>query len=232
MKTFYIYRHTNLINGKVYIGQTCQKPEYRWGKDGNGYKNSPHFYSAIQQYGWNAFQHEILYSGLTQEEANKIETELILKYDSNNPSKGYNSETGGKNKTPNEETRLRQSIAAQNRPIVTEETKKKLSAISLGLKRSDETREKMRNAALEREKQRKGQKMIPVICKNTGKYFVSCREAANWCGLAGTSGISSVCKGGKQKTAGVHPDTKEKLTWKYATIEEIEAYEIRKNQKE
>ena len=86
MKTFYIYRHTNLINGKVYIGQTCQKPEYRWGKDGNGYKNSPHFYSAIQQYGWNAFQHEILYSGLTQEEANKIETELILKYDSNNPN--------------------------------------------------------------------------------------------------------------------------------------------------
>lgn len=30
-KNFYIYKHTNLINNKIYIGQTCQKPENRWG---------------------------------------------------------------------------------------------------------------------------------------------------------------------------------------------------------
>lgn len=46
-KKFVIYKHTNLINNKIYIGQTRQKPEYRWGSEGQGYKNSPHFYSAI-----------------------------------------------------------------------------------------------------------------------------------------------------------------------------------------
>lgn len=46
-KKFVIYKHTNLINNKIYIGQTCQKPEYRWGSEGQGYKNSPHFYAAI-----------------------------------------------------------------------------------------------------------------------------------------------------------------------------------------
>lgn len=230
MKTFYIYRHTNLINGKVYIGQTCQKPEYRWGKDGNGYKNSPHFYAAIQEYGWENFKHEILYSGLTQKEANDKEQELIQLFDATNPAQGYNSESGGKNKIPNQYTREKQSQAALNRPIVSEETKRKLSKVSLGIQRSKETKEKMRIAAVRRE-QKRSTKSSPVICINTGQYFSSCRKAADWCGLAGVSGICLVCKGKKQKTAGAHPITKEKLFWRYATQEEIRQHEICNNQK-
>ena len=30
--------NTTQINGKVYIGQTCQKPSYRWKRDGKGYE--------------------------------------------------------------------------------------------------------------------------------------------------------------------------------------------------
>ena len=37
IKDFIVYKHT-CPNGKVYIGITCQKPQNRWGKDGNGYK--------------------------------------------------------------------------------------------------------------------------------------------------------------------------------------------------
>lgn len=35
--TYCVYIHTNKINGKKYVGQTCQKPEYRWGKNGIDY---------------------------------------------------------------------------------------------------------------------------------------------------------------------------------------------------
>lgn len=75
-----VYKHTNKINNKIYIGQTCQKPEYRWGSDGQNYKNNPYFYSAIIKYGWNNFTHEIIYNNLTAEEANQKEIELIKLY--------------------------------------------------------------------------------------------------------------------------------------------------------
>ena len=48
MNNIYIYKHTS-PSGKVYIGQTCQKPEHRW-DNGKGYK-SGYFASAIKKYG-------------------------------------------------------------------------------------------------------------------------------------------------------------------------------------
>lgn len=70
MKSFVIYKHTNLINNKVYIGQTCQELSRRWRPHGEGYKDSPKFWTAIQKYGWENFAHEIIETDLTQEEAN------------------------------------------------------------------------------------------------------------------------------------------------------------------
>ena len=96
-KKYIIYKHTNLKNNKIYIGQTCQKPQDRWGKEGAGYKGQM-FYSAIQKYGWNNFSHEILYTNLSLEEANHKEAELIQKYQTTNSQYGYNIEKGGNNK--------------------------------------------------------------------------------------------------------------------------------------
>ena len=120
-KTFCIYVHTNTVNGKSYVGQTCQKnPEGRWHKDGSGYKSNDHFTNAIRKYGWDAFTHIIVVSGLTLEEANLAESLFIEYFDTMNPVKGYNKKGGGSN------------------GFMSEESKQRISKANKGLKRSDE----------------------------------------------------------------------------------------------
>lgn len=89
-----VYMHENRVNGKRYIGITSQKPTRRWA-NGNGYKHCPLFYHAIQKYGWDAFKHEILFTELTQEQAERLEMDLIEKYETQNTEKGYNLAEGG-----------------------------------------------------------------------------------------------------------------------------------------
>lgn len=93
-KTYYIYKHTNPFNQKCYIGKTCLKPNTRWGFKGSGYKNQPKFYEDIVKYGWENFTHEILCDGLTNEEAQIKEIEMIHKYNSLDPEHGYNTNCG------------------------------------------------------------------------------------------------------------------------------------------
>ena len=90
-----IYKYENKINHKVYIGQTCQKPEKRWDY-GCGYKrHNLHFYNAIQKYGWDNFEHIILEDCLSLEQANEREQYWIKYYNSNQQEKGYNLTAGG-----------------------------------------------------------------------------------------------------------------------------------------
>lgn len=88
-----VYKHT-FPNGKVYIGITSQKPKSRWA-NGKGYQDNKRMYNAIKKYGWNNIKHEILFTGLTQEQAFEKEIELIAEYDSTKFDKGYNISHGG-----------------------------------------------------------------------------------------------------------------------------------------
>ena len=92
MSNYCVYMHT-CPNGKVYIGLTGIKPEYRW-DNGRGYKTQIFRY-AIAKYGWDNIEHTIIKDGLTLEEANKLEFEMISKYKSNNSEFGYNIDYGG-----------------------------------------------------------------------------------------------------------------------------------------
>lgn len=92
--TYCVYKHT-CPNGKVYIGQTKNYPELRWGKNGYGYRTSPYFYNAIGKYGWDNIKHEILYTGLTEQEAKDMERKLITEYKANDRRYGYNITAGG-----------------------------------------------------------------------------------------------------------------------------------------
>lgn len=66
-------------SGKWYIGITGVEPEERWQK-GSGYQNNAYFTHAIKNYGWDNFQHEVLFAGLTRDEACDKEVELIRLY--------------------------------------------------------------------------------------------------------------------------------------------------------
>lgn len=93
-KKYCVYVHINKINGKIYIGQTCKKPEARW-NNGEGYRGSTCFYSAINKYGWDNFDHEIIASNLTKEEADNFERLLIKTLKTQNKEHGYNICDGG-----------------------------------------------------------------------------------------------------------------------------------------
>lgn len=92
--TYSVYKHTNKINGKVYIGITVNEPEVRWGKNGKNYERQL-FGKAIQKYGWNNFEHEVLFTNLSRKKANDKEIELISFYNATNREFGYNVALGG-----------------------------------------------------------------------------------------------------------------------------------------
>lgn len=127
MVNYKVYKHTS-PSGKVYIGITCQELRKRF-MNGKGYKQCPRMANAIKRYGWDNFKHEILFEGLTKEEAEKKEIELIQKYKSNDKRFGYNIENGGNTSGTH-----------------SEETKRKISQGNLGKVVSEESIQKMREA--------------------------------------------------------------------------------------
>lgn len=132
-RTYCVYKHTNKINGKVYIGITSQRPKKRW-DCGRGYQKNDHFWRAIEKYGWENFDHEIVCEGLTPEEAFHREQELILKYEAQDYRKGYNTSAGGEGGAT--------GMGGEKHPMYgkhhTEETRAKLRAVKTGVPYSPE----------------------------------------------------------------------------------------------
>lgn len=127
-RCWFVYVHINKINGKKYVGITSKPPEDRWGNEGYRYRNQP-FYRAIKKYGWDNFDHEIIASNLTREEANNFEKKLIEELNTYiNNGHGYNSTMGG------------DGILGHHH---SEETKEKMRACKIGIKFSDEHRRKI-----------------------------------------------------------------------------------------
>lgn len=223
-KKWCVYKHTNKVNGKVYIGQTCQDPEDRW-KGGSGYKKCSYFYKAIKKYGWDNFKHEILFNNLTEEEANAIEILMIAYYSSNESEFGYNLYSGGKHYVPNEMSKENLSranrkskydISKEKNPMWgkhhTKEAKRKMSKAKenyfgennpfYNRRHSEESKKKISVA-----------KGHPVQCVETGKVYTGMTEAQKETG-ANRKGIYYCCIGKQEMSGGYH--------WKYADVDEDE----------
>lgn len=144
-------------NGKVYIGITSRDPKRRWNA-GHGYIYNKHFTNAIQKYGWVNIKKEVLFSGISQQEAYNLEIKLISEYRSNEIEYGYNKSPGGESSVrglrwhKSREAVERQAEKMRGRKL-SEEHKRKLSESHkgkpgnrLGLSVPEETKIKISNS--------------------------------------------------------------------------------------
>lgn len=138
-----LYRITNLVNGKIYIGQTSKSISQRWSRHcWRSEKNKNMAISqAILNYGRSSFKIEQIDEANSYLESNKKERELIAKYNSLAPN-GYNLSVGGENKGMTEETRRKISEANKGK-LISEETRKRLSDSHKGIRMKKETKEKL-----------------------------------------------------------------------------------------
>lgn len=202
-KSFTIYKHTNIENGKVYIGITSKSPKNRW-QNGNGYKTQKLFWRAIQKYGWSSFKSEILFENLTKKDANIKEIELIELYQTNNNKFGYNISKGGE--------------SGAYGIIHSQESKNRMSKSHIGLKHTKETKDKIgKNSWTKinkgnitfseehKQKMRNAKKDISkmVICIETKEVFCSVCEASRSLNIDKSS-ISRVCTGKRKTCNGLH----------------------------
>lgn len=156
----YIYKITNLINGKIYIGQTTLDPIQRFNKHWNeaNCKNRPnnYFHNALLKYGKENFKIEILDTASSLEELNQKEREWIEKLNATDKEIGYNLQEGGQ---------------SGKRGI---ETSKKISAKKKENWKDPEFASKCRNglkkATLAWQKKCK-ERQVTLICQNCGKEF-------------------------------------------------------------
>lgn len=213
-----VYQHKNKLNGKIYFGITSRKPEERWGANGCNYKGTPHFFAAIKKYGWNNFEHNILYENLTKEEALSKEKELIKKHNTQNKNIGYNILEGGQiTKLPIEVRKKMSNSMMGNKNgyghPCSEEKKKKISMAQKGKKLTTDHKHKLSEAAKKRHvpcsetKKIKLSQNYPhkkkVVCIETDYVYSSVRECARQLNLYATN-VTKVCKGILKTTGGYH----------------------------
>ena len=143
----YIYKITNTVNGKVYIGQTIRKLENRINQHFNR-SSSPALHNAIEKYGRDAFTLEILHEALDIF-LDDLEIAEIKRHNSLAPH-GYNLTGGGSaNKVFSDQTRKKMSDAAKGRTNKNKgktpapETRQKISESLKGRPLSPERRRKI-----------------------------------------------------------------------------------------
>lgn len=221
-----IYKITNLINGKTYIGQSIDIKRRFWDHRCVSHESNRHLKHALKKYGKENFKYEVL------EECQESELDDRERYYIETLKPEYNVTNGGQDSLRRYPKEVRKKISERSKRqwdnmtdeerqhrishnltghrrgyTMSEETKAKLRDKNLGKKQSPETIEKRRQTMLE--KKRNGYKhdnsshMKKVKCIETGEVFKSVKDAAESIGAAPNS-VSSMLKGRQKTVRGFH----------------------------
>ena len=218
-----IYLITNKINGKRYIGQTSKTLGVRFKKhvyDSFQGNRRQALHRAIKKYGVESFEIKLIAVCNSFEESNHRESLCIRLYKTMSPN-GYNLMHGGSNSLKSEESKKKMSAAQSGEKHwaygkrgsdchlfgrkLPEQTKRKISASSKGLKRSQETCENISKALVgkshppervanmtanwgknsdkekilrENAERAKKTQSKPIVCLTNGITYYSVHEAA------------------------------------------------------
>lgn len=203
-----VYKYTNKINNKVYIGQTKNTLAKR-ADNGRGYAKCPFFNNAIQKYGLENFDVEILKDSLTLNEANYWEEYYIKKFNSTNRDKGYNLKDGGNN-----------SESLNKKVVICLETKQVYSSLAeveektgigycmvsdycnhvRGYKSAGGYHWSFYNIDIDEYEK---QLVKKVLCKEKNTTYKNCADAAKALNLKSNS-VARVCSGIRQSLYGLH----------------------------
>ena len=222
-----IYKITNNINNKVYIGQTTKKNGFddRYGSGVEKNSHNIHLKRSISKYGIDNFKiDKELDCAYSLEELNEKEIEYIKYYHSNDPKYGYNIRSGGDNTGKikgkyKADILIRQglSVFCKNTCEIflsVKDASEKYNIGRISIKHQCEgnkhRKEKFYNKELneymefeyydvENKELKKGHKKIPVICVTTGERFVSVAEASRYFGIDGNT-LGSLLRRNKKKT--------------------------------
>lgn len=224
----FIYKTTNNINGKIYIGQHITD------RLSDGYKGSGIVIEqAFKKYGKHNFKMDILefYEGDSKEEFNNLERSYIEKFDSINPEIGYNrtlccgggflgEEVYKKRVYRHSEEAKRKIGLAHKGKIVSKETIEKMRKANLGKVNNckKKTIEERKKRVISRKRER------PILQYDLDGNFIreweSLCEAGRFYGLCyGASAIKVACDNPNRTCKG--------FKWKYKeTNEERENVEV------
>lgn len=233
-RKYCVYMHTN-PNDKRYIGITCQDVMRRW-NNGHGYRHNPYFLKAIKKYGWESIKHEVLFTGLTKEQACEKEIELITLYNTTDENYGYNLSTGGErsnrgHKHSEESKRLMSELkkgenatwygkklsdghranmskAHKGKPMWNEEQRKRISERQMGEKNHNYGKKASEGTKLKMRKSHFVKYVIQMTLD--GKFvqsFLSTKEAAQALGCHKET-IGAACRGKRKSAMG--------YLWKYS----------------
>lgn len=149
-----IYKATNKINGKVYIGQTVcsfHKRKLKHFSKANEKKPSMHFHRALKKYGKSNFTWEIIENCNSKQELDDMEFHYIKQYDSF--KNGYNMTFGGEG-----------TIGR----VCKESTKRKISKTKTGVKFDAEMRAKWSRVHKGR---KKSKSHVKAVAKSVSRYW-------------------------------------------------------------
>jgi group I intron endonuclease len=176
-----IYKATNILNGKSYIGKTVKTMESRKARhkreaEKDYYTNSL-FHRAIRKYGFGAFQWQELTECIDEADLNYMETFMIVSHCTHMSDGGYNMTWGGTGGDTwsgclNREERARKISEANKGKKRTPEQNKKQSEIRTGEKHksfSEEARKNMSKARTGRRLSEESKRKIGD--KHKGKIY-------------------------------------------------------------